>query len=502
MPPATPGDVGLEDGGAPGPAISDAIFRRCLGLVATLDSEPLGELILSTLAQATGAQGAALWTSGETGTLRLAAHRGLVEPQALPAVLDTADPDLAPGLRSGTPFDAPGWPEGEAIQVPLLVGDEVVGVALLVRRTAGLFDAPVQATAAAVGTFAAAALANARRFQVAERRALLDRETGTYNLPYFIDHAAKECHKARRYGRQFSLGLVAVENLDEVRREAPRELFRAGMRALAGAIGRAAREADILARADENEFQILLPETDHFGARTFMRRATEEVTRDAAVQALDRSVPLLLSRGIATYPRDGEDPVALDERCRARVEEQRGSLVRRLHLGDLPPGAFWELVDLLLSDGARLPESSPSARRRADPGLFEAVQREAARELGRDRQARGVIFLGSSGGDGASPLLAGLPEGQGASRSGDDPARVFLLGPRSGGSPAPHRLVSRVHVEGDARIAAHDFLLFLGETAAYGFLQRPGGVLFHTSDAPLVDLLVAKLQSAYELQPI
>jgi two-component system cell cycle response regulator len=57
-------------------------------------------------------------------------------------------------------------------------------------------------------------------------------------------------------------------------------------------------------------------------------------------------------------------------------------------------------------------------------------------------------------------------------------------------------------VEGDARIATHEFLLFLGESAAYAFLQRTGGALFHTSDAPLVDLLVAKLQCNYDLQPV
>jgi diguanylate cyclase (GGDEF)-like protein len=494
--------AGHEDGEAPGPEISDAVFRRCLGLVATVDAESLGDLILSTLAQATGAQGAALWTASEKGTLRLAAHRGVVEPDALPGLLDPAESGLATGLRSGTPFGAPGWPEGEAIQVPLLLGDEVAGVALLVRRAAGRFDAPEHASAAAVGRFAAVALSNARRFQSAERRALVDRETGTYNLPYFVDHAAKEFHKARRYGRQFSLALVTIDNLNEARREAPGELFLAGTRALAGAIGRAAREADILARADDNEFQVLLPETDHFGARTFLRRATDEIAADAAVQLLEQRVPLLLSTGIATYPRDGEDLEALAARCRARVEEQRGSLVRRLHLGDLPPGAFWELAALLLSEDARLPESTPSARRRADPALFEAVQREAARELGRDRRARGVLYLGSSTGADAAPLMAGLPEAQGASRAGDDPARVFVLGPRSRSAPSVHPLVSRVHVEGDPRIADHDFLLFLGESAAYALLQRPGGALFHTSDAPLVDLLVAKLQCTYELQPI
>ena len=472
-----------------------------MGLVVTLDVESLGDLVLSTLAQATGAQGAVLWVAGETGRLRLAAHRGVVEPHALPAELDPFDPGLAQGLRSGAPFDAPGWPEGEALQVPLLLGDEVAGVALLLRRTAGRFDAPEQAAAATVGTFAAVALANARRFQAADRRARLETETGTYHLPFFVDHADKECHKARRYGRQFSTGLIAVDNLDRARREAPRRLYRAGMNALAAAVCRAAREADILARADEGELQVLLPETDHFGARTFLRRATEEIARDATVRALERRVPLLLSMGIATYPRDGEDPEALAQRCRARVEEQRGSLVRHLHLADLPPGAFWELADLLLSEGAGLPESSPSARRHADPALFETVQREAARELGRDRWARGVIYLGSSAVAGAAPLLAGLPRGQGASRSGDDPARVFVLGPRSSGDPARHRLVSRVHVEGDAQIAAHEFLLFLGESAAYAFLQRTGGALFHTSDAPLVDLLVAKLQCNYDLQP-
>ena len=42
----------------------------------------------------------------------------------------------------------PRVPAGEAIQVPLLVGDGVAGMALLVRRSAGRFDAPEHAAAA------------------------------------------------------------------------------------------------------------------------------------------------------------------------------------------------------------------------------------------------------------------------------------------------------------------------------------------------------------------
>jgi diguanylate cyclase (GGDEF)-like protein len=495
-----PGANALSDE-APGPAISDAVFRQCLGLVGTLEPDALADLVLATMAKATGAQGTAIWTAG-AGRLRLAAYRGVVEAGSLPGELDPADPAVAASLRGGAPVPAPGWPEGEGLLVPLIAGEEVAGAVLLARRAEGRFGPPEAEAAAAVAAFAAVALGNARRFQAAERLALQDRETATYNLPYFTDHAEKEFQKARRYGRQFSLGLVAVDNLDQARREAGRELFRAGTRALAGALGRAARDADVLARGDESTYQVLLPETDHFGARTFLRRATEEIARDPDVQALERRVPLLLSMGIATYPRDGGDLEGLLRRCRDRVEEQRGSLVRRLHLGDLAPGAFWELVDLLLSEGARLPESSPSARRRAEPQLFEAVQREAARELGRERRARGLLYLGAGEGAAASPIAAELPAAPGASRAGDDPARVFVVGPRGRAILPPHPLVSAVHVEGDARLASHEFLLFLGESSAYALVQRPGGVLFHTSDAPLVDLLVAKLQCAYELQPI
>ena len=42
---------------------------------------------------------------------------------------------------------------------------------------------------------------NARRFQALERVGLRDRDTGAYNLAYFVDYAGKEFYKARRYGR-------------------------------------------------------------------------------------------------------------------------------------------------------------------------------------------------------------------------------------------------------------------------------------------------------------
>jgi hypothetical protein len=85
---------------------------------------------------------------------------------------------------------------------------------------------------------------------------------------------------------------------------------------------------------------------------------------------------------------------------------------------------------------------------------------------------------------------------------GDATVHVYLLGPRGHAPASPHPLVTEVYLDGDQRFAGHEFLLFLSEHSAYGLLAGPGGRMFHTSDVPLVDALVSKLQTLYDLQPL
>jgi diguanylate cyclase (GGDEF)-like protein len=483
---------------------SQALYRQCLAILATLDLERLQDLLLSVLARITDAQGSAVWISDEKGQLELRAYRGVVDRAALPPAVDPKSGPLGQAIRAGTPFPAPGAAPGEAFYVPLTADDEPVGLALLTDRARGRFGPDEQGAALAVADFAGIAVRNARRFQAMERMGLRDRETSAYNLAYFVDYAGKEFYKARRYGRQFSLLVISVDNLEQMRKEAGRELFRCAGRDMVSAVSRVVRDADILAKVSENEYYVLLPETDTFGALMFLRRAAEEVRKEDSIRTLEQRCPVLLSMGAATFPKDGEDFDELLHWCRARAEEQRGSLLRRLHLQDLEPAAFWELCDILLAESAHIPESSPSSRRRSDPALFAAAQREAAREIGRDPRARGLLYLGLGGGLGRAPLLEALPSGDGTSRAGDNAVRVYVLGPRGAapGRPVDHPFVTPVYLDGDKRMAAHEFMLFLGENAAYGLIQEPGGALFHTADAPLVDALVSKLQTLYDLQPI
>jgi len=481
------------------------LFRQSLGILATLDLERLQDLILSVLARVADAQSAAIWIADETGQLSLRGYRGLVDRSGLSPRIDPRDGIWSEPFRAGRPFPVPGAAEGEAFYLPLVVDDEPMGLALLADRAAGRFGPEEQATAASVAQYAALAVRNARRFQTLERVGLRDRETNAYNLSYFVDYAAKEFYKSRRYGRQFSLVIVSVDNLEQMRKTAGRELFRCATRDIVAAVLRVARDADILAKVSENEYYVLLPETDYFGALMFLRRAAEEVRKEESVRKLAERCPVLLSMGAATFPKDGEDFDELLHRCRDRVEEQRGSILRRLHLPDFEPGAFWELVDMLLQDSARLPESSPSSRLPADPELFAAVQHEAAREIGRDPRARGLLYLGAGSRAASSPRLACLPDADLAARAGDSSVRVYLLGPHGNAAEDPiaeHPLVTPVFLDGDQRLGSHQFLFFLSENAAYALIQRPGEQLFHTSDVPLVDALVAKLQALYDLQPM
>jgi two-component system, cell cycle response regulator len=484
-------------------AKSQVIYRQGLQIVASLDGERITDLALSVLARTTDAQGAALWIADDKGGLALRGYRGLVDRAALPARIDPKDPAWADGLREGMPFAPPFAAGGEAFVVPLVADDEPLGVALLADRARGRFGKDEHAAALTVADFTAIAVKNARRFQALERVGLRDRDTGAYNLSYFVDYAGKEFYKARRYGRSFSLVILSIDNAEEIRKNAGRELYRRVLKDVVSAVSRVARDADILAKVSESEYYVLLPETDYFGALMFLRRAADEVRSEESVRELEERTPVLLSMGAATIPKDGEDFDELLHWARARVQEQRGSLLRRLHLGDVGPAAFWELADLLLSSSARIPDSSPSARLEADPELFAAAQREAAREIARDPRARGLLYVGVGVGLGSAPLRAALPPGDGAARAGDPSVRVYLLGPRGNEPDGPdHALVTEVYLDGDKRFAGHEFLLFISEHSAYGFLSGPSGRAFHTSDVPLVDALVSKLQALYDLQPL
>jgi two-component system cell cycle response regulator len=474
-----------------------AIHQRCLEFLAQPELEWLQERVLAELAAFCDAQSGALWLLEEKAELVLRAYRGLLDKHFLSERF-AIDEALGKRVSAAAP-----WLSGEgrarALFVPLVSGGEVVGLVQLSDPIAGDFRADDLQSARILADFAGVALRNARRFLALQRLGLRDRDTAAYNLSYFTDYASKEIYKARRYGRTFSLLTFSIDNLPQVKLRLGADVARRATRGIIRALSKIVRDSDVIAKASEQEFYLLLPETDFFGAMMFSRRARAAVRDDKDVQDVEGHLPLSLVWGASTFPKDGEDFDELVHVCRRRMDERRASLQRKLMLDGL---SFWEEVELLLGNpgSPRLPtdeRSEPSRRGKVSDGLLHELQAEIARDLLRDPSARGLLYLG------VPDVRSDLPLAQDLESAPPElGSRVYVVGRRA--DLESHRAVTPVFVEGDERIARHEFLLWLSENSAYVLLQRPGlGATwgFHSSDAALVDGLIAKLQAEYDLQP-
>ena len=445
-----------------------ALLHEALEVVGTLDAAEIADRVLDALVRATRARGAALWIAGGAGELELRGRRGELGR--------------------------------DAVAFPLLAGAETVGLIHL-QPPDGALDLDARAAASGLARAAAVALANARRFEEVRARTVRDEVSGAYTAAYLADHARKELDKARRYGRCLSVALLGVEG-DGAPARLGRERTGLVERAIVTAVARAARDADVLAHVPGGDFQVLLPETDRLGALMFVRRAGDELRRDRELRRRVGHVPRI-ALGSATFPRDGSSLDELLAACRARQDEYRASPLQLV--ADAEGGSFRDAVDLLLGDAA-LPAGTASARLRATPALVAAARREIARELARTARARGVAYVAAPSADDVAPMLAALPRLEASARAGDVAARVYLLAPAAvvpEPSAAPtHPLVAWVPVEGDRDVEQRPFLLFLSDEAAYALLRGEGDRVFHTSDLPLVDHLVARLQQQYDLRPV
>lgn len=473
------------------------LHQRCLELLSQPDLEWLQERVAAELASVCDAQSAALWIADDRGHLVLRAYRGLLDKQFLAERMSPEGP-LGNRLREGMPWIARDE-RSPVLYVPFVTSGEIMGLAQLSDPLEGDFRSEHVRYAKILGDSAAVGVKNGRRMLALQRLGLRDRDTAAYNLSYFTDYASKEIYKARRYGRTFSLLTFSIDNLNMVKARLGAADAKRAVRGIIKAFSKIVRDSDVIAKASDQEFYLLLPETDFFGAVMFVRRAIAAVREEPDAQEVEARLPLALVGGASTFPKDGEDFDDLVHRCRRRMDERRSSLQRKLMLDTLP---FWDEVELLLGNASspKLPvedNAEPSRRGKVSDVLFDELQAEIARELIRDPGSRGLLYVGGP------EIRADLPIALGLERAPTDlTSRVYLLGRRM--DLESHPALTPVFLEGDERMGRHEFLLWMSESASYALIQRRGlGATwgFHSSDTAVVDGLITSLQAEYDLQP-
>jgi hypothetical protein len=299
---------------------------------------------------------------------------------------------------------------------------------------------------------------------------------------------------------------VSLDGLEDNRRLLAGGDMRALRRNLADALLDAVRDSDVVARVEDDELYVLLPETGLLGALACRRRIRARLSSLEVLSGLTALTPLV---GIGVFPTDGRDFGRLLRVARRRSDGSRQGVYRRLGLGG---ASFWEAVDRLLGsddDMAVLRDGSISIHEDLRRAHDEAsLARHVAMTPQLVARIGGILAEDAVSRDLAGSLyVAGDEELAGAvARVIDEVAHPKLRAWSLGNRVAPAEAISRIHLSvDDPRLDDGVLLLSLTELGGYSLLARrlPDQTLltFHASDLDLVDGLTTALQSEYHLQP-
>ncbi len=237
-------------------------------------------------------------------------------------------------------MDILGWAQEGGFEVVRLVLRRQSVCLLLLEAGQGPAIRSIVDLLEVVGIQIATALCLVAEREQSSRGAMKDPRSSAYTFAYFVDVTGREIDKARRYNRRFALATLGVEMPKTVDNPlAPDPGIQVAEQVLASV-----RDTDVLARVDEGEFYLLLPETGGTGAHTCRRRVMRQLLGASELFAGGVS-NIQIAMGVATFPQDGLDLSQLLRIARHRAEVSRHSPVRRLGLDRL---SLPEILDALL----------------------------------------------------------------------------------------------------------------------------------------------------------
>jgi diguanylate cyclase (GGDEF)-like protein len=188
-------------------------------------------------------------------------------------------------------------------------------------------------------------------YDTAERNESTDALTGLAADRRFRGVLQNEIRRARRYDQKTAVVVVDVDDFAEVNVRFGTLVGDRLLRELGMLLNNNIRDIDLAGRPGEDEFVVLLPETDRNGALLVAERFRREVeTFFARRESGGQAVQLTVSVGVACYPEDGTTPETLLERAAQALYHAKAAGRNAVHLFqperrryvrfDLEPGRF------------------------------------------------------------------------------------------------------------------------------------------------------------------
>jgi len=169
-----------------------------------------------------------------------------------------------------------------------------------------------------------------------QEQSLTDELTGVANRRAFLDVAAREIERSRRYHHELSLAYLDIDAFKAANDRFGHAVGDRVLIALAGLARATARSVDTVARIGGDEFVILMPETDALAALPLAERLRTACARAAGLGA----APITCSVGLVTFeraPADIEELLTSADALMYEVKAAGGDGVRHARVGAARP---------------------------------------------------------------------------------------------------------------------------------------------------------------------
>lgn len=302
----------------------ETLLAITAAISATLDASEVLNIIVSKVADVTGAVRCSIVLAGEKNEgYVLASHedrsvrelkidlsrypeiRQAIETKRTIAIDDIVNHPIMSSVRD----KVSDLKEMSALIVPIVFNDEALGTLFLrVRRRERGFSRKEIDFCGIVANSAFHAMRNARMFarlmqekNTLQEIAVKDHLTSLFNHNFFYSRLEEEFDRAVRYDMPLSVIMIDIDDFKEINDRHGHIAGDTVLRDLSAMVKKGVRKTDIVARYGGDEFAVILPHTGLNGALEEGERLREIIESHAYAGLIKENITI--SVGVSSYPQ-------------------------------------------------------------------------------------------------------------------------------------------------------------------------------------------------------